>query len=73
VYVIFGKAFNGGLQLRAKTAEGTELGRSPATAKLRYVADSAQYLSFNFDARTPLENVTQYTLHSVAPAKPTAP
>jgi hypothetical protein len=73
VYVIFQRPFNGGLQLRAKTAEGMEVGRSPATAKLSYVADSAQYLSFNFDARTPLENVTQYTLHSVAPAKPTAP
>jgi hypothetical protein len=72
VYVVFEKPFNGGLQLRAKTAEGTEVGRSPATAKLTYPADSAQYLSFNFDARTPLENVTQYTLHSVAPAKPPA-
>lgn len=69
VYVMFERPFNGGLQLRAKTAEGTELGRSPATAKLTYAADSAQYLSFNFDARTPLENVTQYSLHSVAPAK----
>ena len=73
VYVMFAKPFDGGLQLRAKSAEGTELGRSPATAKLKYAADSAQYLSFNFDARTPLENVTQYTLHSVAPAKATAP
>jgi len=69
VYAVFAKPFSGGLQLRAKSAEGTELGRSPATAKLTYVADHAQYLSFNFDARTPLENVTQYTLHSVPPAK----
>lgn len=73
VYAVFEKPFSGGLQLRAKSAEGTELGRSPATAKLTYAADSAQYLSFNFDGRTPLENVTQYTLHSVTPAKPTAP
>jgi hypothetical protein len=73
LYVVFAKPFSGGLQLRAKSAEGTELGRSPATAKLTYGADSAQYLSFNFDARTPLENVTQYALHSVAPAKATAP
>lgn len=73
VYVLFQKPFKGGLQLRAKNAEGEELGRSPATAKLSYAADSAQHLSFDLDARTPLENVTQYTLHSVAPAKPAAP
>jgi hypothetical protein len=73
VYVMFEKPFNGGLQLRAKTAEGTEVGRSPASGKLSYAADSAQYLSFNFDPRTPLENVTEYSLHSVAPAKPTTP
>jgi hypothetical protein len=73
VYVMFEKPFNGGLQLRAKTAEGTELGRSPATAKLSYAADSAQYLSFNFDTRAPLENVTEYKLHRVAPAKATGP
>jgi hypothetical protein len=73
VYVVFSKPFSGGLQLRGKSAEGTELGRSPATAKLTYAADHAQYLSFNFDARTPLENITQYSLHSATPAKPTAP
>jgi hypothetical protein len=73
VYAIFAKPFNGGLQLRAKSAEGVELGRSPATAKLTFAADSANYLSFKFDARTPFDNVTQYTLHSVAPAKPTKP
>jgi hypothetical protein len=69
VYAIFAKPFGGGLQLRAKSADGVELGRSPATAKLTYAADSAQYLSFKFDQRTPLDNVTSYTLHSVAPAK----
>lgn len=71
VYAIFAKPFSGGLQLRAKSGDGVELGRSPATAKLTYAADSAQYLSFKFDARTPLDNVTSYTLHSVAPAKAT--
>jgi hypothetical protein len=71
VYAIFAKPFSGGLQLRAKSADGVELGRSPATAKLTYAADSAQYLSFKFDARTPLDNVASYTLYSVAPAKAT--
>jgi hypothetical protein len=70
VYVIFNKAFRGGLQLRAKSAEGAELGRSPASGDLKYAADSASYLSFKFDARTPLENVAAYTLHRVTPAKP---
>jgi hypothetical protein len=73
VYAIFDKAFIGGLQLRARSAEGAELGRSPATSKLTLAADSAQYLSFKLDEHTPIENVTQYTLHSVAPAKPTTP
>jgi len=73
VYAIFAKPFSGGLQLRAKSAEGAELGRSPATAKLTYAADSASYLSFKLDARTPFANVTEYTLHSVAPAKPSKP
>jgi hypothetical protein len=69
VYAVFGKPFAGGLQLRAQSAEGTELGRSPASGKLTYAADSASYLSFQFDARTPFDNVAKYTLHSVAPAK----
>jgi hypothetical protein len=73
VYAIFGKPFSGGLQLRAQNAEGAEVGRSPSTAKLTFAADSASYLSFKFDARTPFENVTQYTLHDVTPAKPTQP
>jgi len=73
VYAIFAKPFSGGLQLRAKGDDGTELGRSPATAKLNYAVDSASYLSFKFDARTPFDKVTRYTLHSVAPAKPTPP
>ncbi|MGC4092952.1 MAG: hypothetical protein QM756_34715 [Polyangiaceae bacterium] len=73
VYAIFSKPFNGGLQLRAQSGAGSELGRSPASGKLSYAADSANYLSFKFDARTPLDSVTQYTLHQVAPAKPTAP
>jgi hypothetical protein len=69
VYAVFGKPFSGGLQLRAKSAEGTELGRSPASAKLTYAADSAEYLSFKFDARTPLSNAAQFTLHGVEPRK----
>lgn len=73
VYAIFDKPFTGALQLRAQNAEGAEVGRSPATAKLTFAADSASYLSFKFDARTPFQNVTRYTLHTVAPAKATQP
>jgi hypothetical protein len=69
VYAVFDKAFTGGLQLRAKSAEGAELGRSPATKKLSYTADDAEYLAFKFDARVPMENVATYTLHRVAPAR----
>lgn len=68
VYAVFNKPFTGGLQLRAQSAEGTELGRSPASGKLTYATDSASYLSFQFDARTPFDNVAKYTLYSVAPS-----
>jgi len=70
IYLVFAKAYAGGLQLRAKTAEGTEIGRSQATEKLKLAADSASFFTFKFDARAPLATATQYSLHSAAPHKP---
>jgi hypothetical protein len=55
--------------LRAKSAEGVEVGRSPSSTKLTYAADSAEYLSFKFDPRTPLGSAAQFTLHGVEPRK----
>jgi hypothetical protein len=66
VYAIFGKPFNGTLELRAKNAEGQEVGRSERLEKLKQDADSATFFTFKFDARTPFASVTQFTLHGVA-------
>jgi hypothetical protein len=66
VYAVFSKAFSGTLELRAKNAEGQEVGRSERFEKLKQDADSATFFTFKFDARTPFASVTQFTLHSVA-------
>jgi hypothetical protein len=70
IYIVFADAYTGGLQLRAKTADGQEIGRSEATEKLKQVADSAGFFTFKFDARAPLATATQYSLHSATPKKP---
>ncbi|MDF1562820.1 MAG: hypothetical protein P1V51_07240 [Deltaproteobacteria bacterium] len=72
LYAVFVKAYWGGLQLRAHDAGGQELGRSEPTVALKQAADSATYLSFDFDARTPLAKAARYTLHAAEP-KPAAP
>jgi hypothetical protein len=69
LYAIFSKAFRGALELRAKNAEGQEVGRSERLAKLEQSADSARFFTFKFDARTPLASVTEFTLHSVTPRR----
>lgn len=66
LYAIFGKPFSGTLELRAKNAEGQEVGRSERLEKLKQDADSATFFTFKFDARTPLATVTEFSLHSVA-------
>jgi hypothetical protein len=69
IYLVFAKAYSGGLQLRAKTAEGTEIGRSEASAKLKQDVDSAGFFSLKFDDRAPLSTATQYSLHAATPKK----
>jgi len=66
VYAVFGKAWSGTLELRAKNAEGQEVGRSERLEKLKQDADSAAFFTFKFDSRTPLASVTEFTLHAVA-------
>jgi len=73
VYVQIEKAFEGGLQLRARTAEGAEVGRSEPSERIEREAQSGGYITFKFDARTPLSSVNQYTLYAVTPAKPKQP
>jgi hypothetical protein len=67
---VISQALRGGLQLRAKSADGQEIGRSEATEKLKQAADSAGFFTFKFDARAPLARRTQYSLHSATPKKP---
>ncbi len=67
IYIVFEKAYRGGLQLRAQDAGGKELGRSGATEALKQGADSATFLSFDFDARAPLATAATYTLHAAKP------
>jgi hypothetical protein len=66
VYAIFKKPFTGTLELRAKNAEGNEVGRSARLEKLKQETDSATFFTFKFDPRAPLASVTEFTLHSVA-------
>ena len=65
VYVVFNKAYRGGLQMRASNARGDELGRSKASNKLHQDADSAGHFTFSFDSQTPLAEATHFVLHRV--------
>jgi hypothetical protein len=67
IYVVFDKAYRGGLQLRAAHSDGQEIGRSEPTAKLTQARDSAAHLTFDFDAQTRLTEAASYTLHKVEP------
>jgi hypothetical protein len=60
VYVICNKTFGGTLLMKAYDASGEEVGRS--SAALKGGVDSAQYVNFYFDNRTPLNVVKKYSL-----------
>ena len=71
IYVKFNKAFRGGLQLRALSESGEEVGRSEPTFELSHESDSAEHIEFPFDPRTPMEGAAGFTVHKVKPkAKP---
>lgn len=60
IYAIFEKDFSGKLLLKAFDKENTELGRK--TLEIKKKADDVEYLSFQFDERTPLSLADTYTL-----------
>lgn len=70
VYARFETAFSQGLSLRAYNEGGEEVGRSEPQPALRQPADSATFLTFEFDARTPLARVVAYKLFLDPSAKP---
>jgi hypothetical protein len=72
IYVVFDKAYRGGLQLRAANSDGQEIGRSEPTAKLTQGRDSATHLTFDFDAQTKLAEATSYVLYKAEPKPPAA-
>jgi hypothetical protein len=72
LYVIFGKAFKKGLSLRAYDASGAEVGRSKEAPALDQKADSAVYLTFQFDPRVPIRHVASYKVFDAPGAKPPA-
>jgi hypothetical protein len=57
VYAVFGAPFSRRVELRAQDADHAELGRSEREAALSQPRDSARYVTFRFDPRTPLEQV----------------
>jgi hypothetical protein len=67
LYLVFNKPYRGGLQLRAYAADGGELGRSEATTRLSQERDSAMHMSFDFDEKTPLGDVSRYVLFRAEP------
>jgi hypothetical protein len=67
LYLVFNKAYRGGLQLRAYAADGREVGRSEPTTALSQARDSAARTSFAFDEKTPLDDVASYVLHKAEP------
>lgn len=73
VYAIFEKPFRQGLSLRAFDSAGSEVGRSIPAAALHQTADSAGFISFRFDKRTPLEKITAYKILVDTNAKPAKP
>jgi len=68
LYLMFPKKFKNALQLRLYDSEDKELGRSSAV-KLKVDADSAQYVDFEFDVRTPIDEVEKYRLVTVSAKK----
>jgi hypothetical protein len=60
VYAVFGSAFARRLELRAYDADQGELGRSEREVALSQPADSARYVTFRFDPRTPLAQVKSF-------------
>lgn len=67
LYVVFDEPFQGGLQLRAYSDDGRELGRSQPTTKLSQGRDTASHMTFVFDPKTPLGDATRFVLYKVAP------
>jgi hypothetical protein len=70
LYLVFNKPYRGGLQLRAHTADGREVGRSEPTPALAQGRDSAAHTAFAFDEKTPLDDVGSYVLHKAEPKAP---
>ncbi len=68
-YFKFQKKFAGGLELRAYDSDGKEVGRSSPSAKLKQAPDSATYVEFTFDPRTPLTRTAKYEVRRVEVAK----
>lgn len=63
VYAIFDSPFRQGLSLRAYDARGDEIGRSTKGTARVQSADSASYLSFSFDPRTPHSQIAAYKIY----------
>jgi hypothetical protein len=64
-YLIFDKAFKGGLQLRAFDAAGLEIERSTPDLSLNLNADAAQAVPFGFSSIQPLQ-AARYELHAIS-------
>lgn len=62
IYMIFNKEFEGKVQLKAFDGEKTEIGRK--TVSLGMPVDTAAYVDFEFDERTPLGMATYYEIDS---------
>jgi hypothetical protein len=67
LYLVFNKPYRGGLQLRAYSPDGREVGRSEPTAALAQSRDSAMHTTFAFDEKTPLDDVSSYVLYKAEP------
>ncbi len=73
LYAIFEQPFRDGFSLRAYDAQGTEIGRSTPLPALDQAADSAGYVAFQFDKRTPVDKIATYKITVDTNAKPAKP
>jgi len=62
VYVTFAQRFRGGLELRAFDGQGAEIGRSEPSEQLNRAPDSAEFMTFTFDARARLDRAVRYEM-----------